>query len=105
MIWVTSCPLLVVAIHGRLQVSWPELNWRKHVATEDRDCRRGVWRVSGRQGAKESAPEDYFDRPHKPSRVPAAALPGGDFRVVPGPDRFSNPRHSSKSEEHHGDPG
>src|ERR1700738_180995 len=21
----------------------PEVNWRKHVATEDRDCRRGVW--------------------------------------------------------------
>src|ERR1700730_6261268 len=92
-------------IHRRLQLWWAEANWRKHVPTEDRDRWRRVWRIGGRQGTKECASEDYFDRPHKPSRVPAAALPGGDFRAVPGPDRFSHPWHSSESEEHDGDTG
>ena len=59
------------------------MNWRRHVATKGRDRWWRVCRVGGRKSAKERAGEDYFDRPHKPPRVPAAAVAGGDGWDLP----------------------
>src|SRR6202041_3548040 len=89
---------------GRLRWSWAEVNWRKHVATEDRDRRWWIWRVSYRQGPQEYRRADYLDRPYQPSSISTLAVSSGDIRFGSWPDWNSDPRDSSESEEHHRDP-
>src|SRR5260370_20181095 len=81
-----------------------ELKRGRDVATKNYHRRRGVWRLSHRQGFKEYASRNSFDRPQQSPLVSTFALPGGDLGADAKSDCNANPQHFSETEEHHGDP-
>src|SRR5258708_20013943 len=77
-----------------------EANGERNGSNKNRHCRRGVWRVGRSEGSTKYVRADYLDRPHKPPRIPASALPVADLLALSRLNSFSNPPHSTQSQHH-----